>query len=72
MCSVYLKNKIIFVMHENRQYSTESQQSANYVHGSNIKEKDITKANNVGEKLIETEKTETGSVSLYQIINFQT
>ncbi|XP_072760182.1 multidrug resistance-associated protein 1 isoform X1 [Anoplolepis gracilipes] len=44
-----------------RQYSTESQQSVNYVHSNSIKEKEATKSN-VGEKLIEVEKTETGSV----------
>lgn len=47
----------------NRQYSTESQQSANFVHSGNIKELEITKTNNIGEKLIEVEKAETGSVS---------
>ncbi|XP_020285956.1 multidrug resistance-associated protein 1 isoform X1 [Pseudomyrmex gracilis] len=45
-----------------RQYSTESQQSANYMHSNSMKEKEVPKANNVGEKLIEVEKTETGSV----------
>lgn len=46
-----------------RQYSTESQQSANYIHSNSIKEKEATKSNNTGEKLIEVEKAETGSVS---------
>ncbi|XP_071638106.1 multidrug resistance-associated protein 1 isoform X3 [Temnothorax longispinosus] len=45
-----------------RQYSTESQQSANYVHSNSTKEKEALKPNNVGEKLIEIEKAETGSV----------
>ncbi|KAL0104449.1 hypothetical protein PUN28_017289 [Cardiocondyla obscurior] len=45
-----------------RQYSTESQQSANYMHRNSIKEKEAPKANNIGEKLIEVEKAETGSV----------
>ncbi|XP_018359854.1 PREDICTED: multidrug resistance-associated protein 1 isoform X3 [Trachymyrmex cornetzi] len=48
-----------------RQYSTESQQSANYVHSNSVnvsKEKDAPKPNNVGEKLTEVEKAETGSV----------
>ncbi|XP_018340398.1 PREDICTED: multidrug resistance-associated protein 1 isoform X2 [Trachymyrmex septentrionalis] len=48
-----------------RQYSTESQQSANYVHSNSVsvsKEKDVPKPNNIGEKLTEVEKTETGSV----------
>lgn len=48
-----------------RQYSTESQQSANYVHSNSVsvsKEKDAPKPNNIGEKLTEIEKTETGSV----------
>ncbi|KYM99989.1 Multidrug resistance-associated protein 1 [Cyphomyrmex costatus] len=48
-----------------RQYSTESQQSANYMHSNSVsvsKEKDAPKPNNVGEKLTEIEKTETGSV----------
>ncbi|XP_029673303.1 multidrug resistance-associated protein 1 isoform X3 [Formica exsecta] len=45
-----------------RQYSTESQQSANYVHSNSIKEKEAPKSNIIGEKLIETEKAETGSV----------
>jgi ATP-binding cassette subfamily C (CFTR/MRP) protein 1 len=45
-----------------RQYSTESQQSANFVHSNSIKEKEATKTNNTGEKLIEVEKSETGSV----------
>ncbi|XP_019701146.1 multidrug resistance-associated protein 1 isoform X1 [Harpegnathos saltator] len=45
-----------------RQYSTESQQSANYIHNNSIKEKEATKTNNTGEKLIEVEKAETGSV----------
>ncbi|XP_032672071.1 multidrug resistance-associated protein 1 isoform X3 [Odontomachus brunneus] len=45
-----------------RQYSTESQQSANYIHSNSIKEKEATKTNNTGEKLIEVEKAETGSV----------
>ncbi|CAL1682835.1 unnamed protein product [Lasius platythorax] len=44
-----------------RQYSTESQQSANYVHSNSTKEKDAPKSN-IGEKLIEVEKAETGSV----------
>lgn len=47
----------------NRQYSTESQQSASYVHSNSMKEKETPKPNNIGEKLIEVEKTETGSVS---------
>ncbi|XP_025074064.1 multidrug resistance-associated protein 1 isoform X5 [Pogonomyrmex barbatus] len=45
-----------------RQYSTESQQSANYMHSNSTKEKETSKPNNVGEKLIEIEKAETGSV----------
>ncbi|XP_018309833.1 multidrug resistance-associated protein 1 isoform X3 [Mycetomoellerius zeteki] len=48
-----------------RQYSTESQQSANYMHSNSVnvsKEKDTPKPNNVGEKLTEIEKAETGSV----------
>ncbi|XP_077258462.1 multidrug-Resistance like Protein 1 isoform X6 [Temnothorax americanus] len=45
-----------------RQYSTESQQSANYVHSNSTKEKEALKPNIVGEKLIEIEKAETGSV----------
>ncbi|XP_011699213.1 PREDICTED: multidrug resistance-associated protein 1 isoform X1 [Wasmannia auropunctata] len=45
-----------------RQYSTESQQSANYVHSNSTKEKEAAKPNNTGEKLIEIEKAETGSV----------
>ncbi|XP_011343424.1 multidrug resistance-associated protein 1 isoform X3 [Ooceraea biroi] len=45
-----------------RQYSTESQQSASYVHSNSTKEKETSKSNNAGEKLIEVEKTETGSV----------
>ncbi|XP_067207174.1 multidrug resistance-associated protein 1 isoform X3 [Linepithema humile] len=45
-----------------RQYSTESQQSVNYARSNSIKEKEISKPNNIGEKLIEVEKTETGSV----------
>ncbi|XP_036148326.1 multidrug resistance-associated protein 1 isoform X7 [Monomorium pharaonis] len=45
-----------------RQYSTESQQSVNYVHSNSTKEKEASKPNNVGEKLIEIEKAETGSV----------
>ncbi|XP_014486459.1 PREDICTED: multidrug resistance-associated protein 1 isoform X2 [Dinoponera quadriceps] len=45
-----------------RQYSTESQQSANFIHSNSIKEKEATKINNTGEKLIEVEKAETGSV----------
>ncbi|XP_011882151.1 PREDICTED: multidrug resistance-associated protein 1 isoform X4 [Vollenhovia emeryi] len=45
-----------------RQYSTDSQQSVNYVHSNSTKEKEAPKPNNVGEKLIEVEKTETGSV----------
>ncbi|GAB1859186.1 Multidrug resistance-associated protein 1 isoform X7 [Camponotus japonicus] len=45
-----------------RQYSTESQQSTNYVHSNSTKEKETSKPNNTGEKLIEVEKTETGSV----------
>ncbi|XP_018048305.1 PREDICTED: multidrug resistance-associated protein 1 isoform X2 [Atta colombica] len=48
-----------------RQYSTESQQSANYVHSNSVsvsKEKDASKPNNIGEKLTEVEKAETGSV----------
>lgn len=48
----------------NRQYSTESQQSANYVHSNSIKEKEVPKSNIIGEKLIETEKAETGSVCI--------
>lgn len=50
----------------NRQYSTESQQSANYMHSNSIKEKETPKPN-VGEKLIEIEKAETGSVSYLDI-----
>lgn len=46
-----------------RQYSTESQQSTNYVHSNSIKGKEVTQPNNTGEKLIEIEKAETGSVS---------
>ncbi|XP_025986920.1 multidrug resistance-associated protein 1 isoform X7 [Solenopsis invicta] len=46
-----------------RQYSTESQQSVNYMHSNSTKEKEAaSKPNNIGEKLIEVEKTETGSV----------
>ncbi|KAL6447242.1 hypothetical protein ACFW04_001485 [Cataglyphis niger] len=45
-----------------RQYSTESQQSANYVHSNSTKEKEAPKSNIIGEKLIEIEKAETGSV----------
>ncbi|KAK2583563.1 hypothetical protein KPH14_009513 [Odynerus spinipes] len=44
-----------------RQYSTESQQSGNYVIGNSIKEKGSLKPK-VGEKLIDIEKAETGSV----------
>lgn len=51
----------------NRQYSTESQQSANYVHSNSTKEKEAPKSNIIGEKLIEIEKAETGSVC---IMNF--
>jgi len=47
----------------NRQYSTESQQSASYVQVNSTKEKETPKSNNAGEKLIEIEKAETGSVS---------
>ncbi|EFN62768.1 Multidrug resistance-associated protein 1 [Camponotus floridanus] len=45
-----------------RQYSTESQQSTNYMHSNSTKEKETSKPNNTGEKLIEVEKAETGSV----------
>lgn len=51
-----------------RQYSTESQQSANFVHSNSIKEKEATKSNNTGEKLIEIEKAETGSVSCIRFL----
>ncbi|XP_047368145.1 multidrug resistance-associated protein 1 isoform X4 [Vespa velutina] len=44
-----------------RQYSTESQQSGNYLTGNNIKEKGVLQPK-IGEKLIEVEKAETGSV----------
>lgn len=53
-------------MRVNRQYSTESQQSANYVHSNSTKEKDAPKSN-IGEKLIEVEKAETGSVCILLI-----
>ncbi|XP_043683570.1 multidrug resistance-associated protein 1 isoform X4 [Vespula pensylvanica] len=44
-----------------RQYSTESQQSGNYITGNSIKEKSPLQPK-TGEKLIEVEKAETGSV----------
>lgn len=57
-----------------RQYSTESQQSGNYVTGNSIKEKGALQPK-TGEKLIEVEKAETGSVrenhSIYYIYNTQ-
>lgn len=51
----------------NRQYSTESQQSINYVHSNSTKEKEAPKSNIIGEKLIEIEKAETGSVCIMLI-----
>lgn len=56
----------------NRQYSTESQQSANYLHSNSTKEKEVPKSNNIGEKLIEVEKTETGSVCILLIFKICT
>ncbi|XP_076239794.1 multidrug-Resistance like Protein 1 isoform X1 [Calliopsis andreniformis] len=44
-----------------RQYSTDSQQSSSHLHGNSIKEKRLTQTK-LAEKLIEVEKTETGSV----------
>ncbi|XP_053980762.1 multidrug resistance-associated protein 1 isoform X1 [Hylaeus volcanicus] len=44
-----------------RQYSTDSQQSGNYLHSSSQKEMQL-KPQKLTEKLIEVEKTETGSV----------
>ncbi|KAG7197439.1 hypothetical protein KM043_013293 [Ampulex compressa] len=44
-----------------RQYSTESQQSGNYIRSNSIKDKELVKPK-VGEKLVEVEKAETGSV----------
>lgn len=45
-----------------RQYSTDSQQSGSYLHSNSLKEKKL-KQPKLTEKLIEAEKTETGSVS---------
>ncbi|XP_076174831.1 multidrug-Resistance like Protein 1 isoform X2 [Ptiloglossa arizonensis] len=44
-----------------RQYSTDSQQSGSYLHSNSLKEKKL-KQPKLTEKLIEAEKTETGSV----------
>ncbi|XP_066599372.1 multidrug resistance-associated protein 1 isoform X2 [Prorops nasuta] len=44
-----------------RQYSTDSQQSENFVRSNSIKEKEQIQSK-IGEKLIEVEKAETGSV----------
>lgn len=66
----YSFNNIIYIVCEYRQYSTESQHSVNYIHSSNKIETEITKPNNVGEKLIEVEKAETGSVSCIRKYQF--
>lgn len=57
--NLYLFEHLLSSAH--RQYSTESQQSGNYVTGNSIKEKSALQPK-IGEKLIEVEKAETGSV----------